>query len=208
MTDEEKIANAMTAGPTFITADAAVLDDPSSPVNDPRCDSANWLQIAGKPFGAEREASGANALGLSYMLQGGSVADNDDPSVDGPAAGEEWQIDPPHVMVNSAKEWDPAIYAHDHAADGPTGPWIMFSGTPAEYIMFPIELVPVESEAGDDKIANALSAGPTWLREGAGVIDWPAEAGGEVSEAPAQRQWLDVYSGQSWLAHKRSDVLG
>lgn len=212
MTDEEKIANAMTAGPTSVTANAAIHDfpaedggdevelragtngwicypdNPSNPINDPSCYDANWQQIHGKAFGAEREAH--NALGVSYMLQGGNVADNDDPSVTVPAAGEEWQTDPPHVMVNIPVEWDMSVYSHDHASGDP---WVMFGGTPMEHVMFPVELVPVESEAGDDKIANALSAGPTWIREGAGVIDWPTEAGGEVIELrPSINGWTCI----------------
>lgn len=212
MTDDEKITSAMSAGPAFITANAAVLDwpraegekpvelragtngwlcrpdDPFTPVHDPRCFDANWQQINGKAFGAEREAH--NALGTAYMLQGGNAANNDDPSVMEPAAGMEWQTDPPHVMVNLPIEWDLSVYAHEHDSGGP---WVMFGGTPVEHMMFPIEMVPVESEAGDDKIANAVSAGPTWIREGAGVIDWPTAAGGEVVELrPSTNGWTCI----------------
>jgi hypothetical protein len=124
------------------------------------------------------------------MLQGGNAADNDDPSVIELPAGEEWQTDPPHVMINSPVEWDLSVYSNDHHSGGP---WVMFGGSPVEHMMFPAEMVPVESEAGDDKIANALSAGPTWIREGAGVIDWPTTAGGEVSELrPGTNGWTCI----------------
>ena len=209
MTDDEKIANAMIAGIPSIVANAAILDwpseegaeavelrpgtngwlcrtdDPITPVNDPRCFDANWQLTNGVAFGPEREAH--SALGLAYMLNGGNAADNDDPSVVEPAAGQEWQTDPPHVMVNSPIQWDPAVYSNDHHSGGP---WVMFGGTPIEHVMFPIEMVPLESEAGDDKIANALSAGPTSIREGAAVMDWPAEAGGELTELrPGTNGW-------------------
>ena len=69
------------------------------------------------------------------MLQGGSVAHNDDPSVMEPPAGQEWQIDPPHVMLVSPQPWDPALFTNDHHSGGP---WIMFAGTPAEHLMVPV----------------------------------------------------------------------
>ena len=49
----------------------------------------------------------------------------------------------------------------------------------------PVEMVPLESEAGDDKIANALSAGPASITADAAVMDWPSEAGGELTELRA-----------------------
>jgi hypothetical protein len=177
-TDEDKIANAMSAGPLSIAQDAAVIDwpidptlgegkelrtgtngwvcrpdDPTSPTNDPRCLDANWLAVFGLPFGPEREAH--VALGVAYMLQGDSVADNDDPSALQPPPGQEWQIDPPHIMVVSPRQLDLTLYSTDHHSGGP---WVMFGGTPAEHLMAPVEEV-ASVEAGD-KVANAMSAGP------------------------------------------------
>ena len=107
---DDKIANAMSAAPMAIAKDAAVLDwpseagatpvelragtngwvcrpdDPVSISNDPRCFDATWLKIIGKPFGPEREAT--LLPGVAYMLQGGCVADYNDPSVLSPAAGQ------------------------------------------------------------------------------------------------------------------------
>ena len=68
------------------------------------------------------------------MLQGGSVADNDDPSVTEPAAGAEWQIDPPHVMIVSPEPLDRPVFHRYHAG----GPWVMCGGTPFEHIMVPL----------------------------------------------------------------------
>lgn len=209
MSVDQKIENAMSAGPASITAEATINDWPSepggeqtelragsngwvclpddvvTPVNDPRCFDPNWLAIFGTEFGPDRETY--TALGLSYMLQGGAAADNDDPSVIEPVAGTEWQIDPPHVMIASPQPWDMAANSQDPTAGGS---WIMFGGTPVEHTMMPVEMVPLEEEAGDDKIANALSAGPSSIREGAAVMDWPAEAGGEMSELrPGTNGW-------------------
>jgi hypothetical protein len=74
-------------------------------------------------------------IGIAYMLQGGPVADNDDPMVMEPPAGQEWQMDPPHIMVLSPLGWDPEIFPTDIASGGP---WIMFGGTPYEHLMFPV----------------------------------------------------------------------
>jgi hypothetical protein len=149
---------------------------------------ANWLAIFGTDFGPDREAH--KMLGISYMLQGGSVAHNDDPSIMEPASGGEWQIDPPHIMVVSPKQWDLAVFTNDHHSGGP---WIMFGGTPAEHVMIPVEAVALESEAGDDKIANAMSAGPSSIAEEAAIMDWPAEAGGELVELrPGTNGWTCV----------------
>jgi hypothetical protein len=191
--DEDKIANAMSAGPASIAQDAAVIDwpidptlgegeelragangwvcrpdDPTTPTNDPRCLDTNWLNVFGLAFGPEREAH--TAIGVSYMLQGGSVAHNDDPSVMEPAAGQEWQIDPPHIMLVSPRPWDPALFSSDHHSGGP---WIMFGGTPAEHLMVPVEMVAIEE--AEDKIANAMSAGPESIAQAAAIIDWPID---------------------------------
>jgi hypothetical protein len=203
MSAEEKITNAMTAGPASISADAAVLDwpseaggelielragtndwtcfpdDPSTPANDPICADQVWLEwFKAVVAGTDPVVT---SIGFSYMLQGGAVVDNNDPTAK-PTDGQEWQIDPPHVMVVSPTPWDPALFTNDHHSGGP---WVMFGGTPREHIMIPAEMPPLASEAGDDKIANALSAGPSSIAEGAGVLDWPTEAGGELVELRA-----------------------
>ena len=51
-----------------------------------------------------------------------------------PAAGQEWQIDPPHIMVLSPLGWDAEIFPPDIDS----GPWIMFDDTPYEHLMFPV----------------------------------------------------------------------
>ncbi|MCL4860487.1 MAG: hypothetical protein KJZ93_13815, partial [Caldilineaceae bacterium] len=143
-------------------------DDPTSPTNDPRCLDANWRNVFGLQFGPDREAQ--TALGIAYMLQGDSVADNDDPSALQPPPGQEWQIDPPHIMVVSPRALDPTIYSTDHHSGGP---WIMFAGTPAEHLMAPVEVAPSVDAA--DKIANAMSAAPLSIAQDATIIDWPID---------------------------------
>ena len=193
LTAADKITNAMTAAPSSVAADAAVRDwpidatlgeakelrpgtngwvcrpdDPSSPTDDPRCLDANWLNVFGLDFGPEREAQ--SNIGISYMLMGDSVADNDDPSALVPPAGQGWQLDPPHLMVASPRPLDPALYTTDHHSGGP---FIMFGGTPAEHIMVPVANVPAQDAA--DKIANAMSAAPMIIAQDATIIDWPID---------------------------------
>jgi hypothetical protein len=99
-----------------------------------------WLEwLKAGMAGTERNIA---SVGFNYTLQGGSVADNDDPTLMEPAAGEEWQIDPPHLMILSPDGFDPADSSTDHHSGGP---WIMFEGTPAEHLMVPV----VEVEGHD-----------------------------------------------------------
>ena len=75
-----------------------------------------------------------NSCVKSVQLHG-SITDNDDPTVMEPPAGQEWQMDPPHIMVPVAlglgprnlpdrhRDWRPV----DHVRD-----------TPSEHLMFPV----------------------------------------------------------------------
>lgn len=160
LSEEDKIANSLSAAPASVAAGAAVVDwpvdptlgdgkelragsngwvcrpdDPTTPTNDPRCLDANWRNVFGLEFGVEREAH--KAIGIAYMLQGGSVAHNDDPAMMEPAAGHEWQIDPPHIMLVSPVPWDRELFTNDPHSGGP---WLMFPGTPAEHLMVPVDM--------------------------------------------------------------------
>ena len=108
-TDEEKIASITGAGPSVITDNASVLDwpaekgakpvqlregtngwvcrpdDPMTPILDSRCFDPTYVKLLGVPFGPDREA--VNSFGVSYMLNGGNAANNDDPAVITPTVG-------------------------------------------------------------------------------------------------------------------------
>jgi hypothetical protein len=153
---DDKIGNAMSAGPASIAEQATIMDwpaeaggdlvelragdngwtcvpdDPTNPENDPMCLDEEWLGwLKAYMAGAEPKI---DHIGIAYMLQGGPVADNDDPMVMEPPAGQAWQMDPPHIMVLSPLGWDAELFPADVAA----GPWIMFDDTPYEHLMFPI----------------------------------------------------------------------
>jgi hypothetical protein len=155
---DDKIANAMSAAPMAIAQGAAVQDwpselggeakelragsngwlcrpdDPATPANDPRCWDPNWRKLNGTAFGPDREA--VSNPGVAYMLQGDSVADNDDPTLTTPPAGKEWQNGPPHIMINLPQPLDLALFSKDPHSGGP---WIMYGGTPREHLMVPVQ---------------------------------------------------------------------
>lgn len=157
-TADAKIANAMSAAPAVIGKSAAVIDwpasetdtnypelrkgtngwtclpdNPTSPGNDPICVDGNamaWFQAYLK-----KETPTITQAGIGYMLQGGSDASNTDPFATEPAAGQEWMNAPAHIMLFPASDLDPNVYGIE--MDG--GPWIMWSGTPYEHLMVPVQ---------------------------------------------------------------------
>jgi hypothetical protein len=152
-----KIANAMNAAPSAISANATILDNalddagafvvlrdgsndwscfpdfPASPGNDPQCLDQTWLEWL-DAFVAGDEPK-VTVPGLAYMLQGGSDPSNTDPLATEPAAGEEWVSSLPHVMLLLPGELDQSLFSTDHHAGGP---FIMWAGTPYEHIMMPV----------------------------------------------------------------------
>jgi hypothetical protein len=192
MSDEEKIANAMSAAPDFISTGATVIDfdasgalvtlqegtngwtclpdNPGSPTNDPMCGDAMWIEwLKGYSTGAEPNIT---APGIAYMLQGESGASNSDPSLTEPPAGEDWIEDGPHIMVLLPEPLDQAVFTTTHLV---TAPYIMFGGTPYEHLMVPVETV--AAQPADDKIANAMSAAPAAIAENATLVDFDPSAG-------------------------------
>ncbi len=155
--DEAKIKNAMSAAPMAIAKDATILDwpasesaspkqlragkngwvcfpnDPTTPVNDPMCIDEVFQRMIDaylqkKPFSTD-------TAGVSYMLQGGAAASNTDPFKTSPGPGEEWMIDPPHVMWISPNPADlDKLSVDPHSG----GPYVMWKGTPYAHVMIPL----------------------------------------------------------------------
>lgn len=202
MSDDEKIANAMLAGPVAVAEGATIADwpsdasgtmpelragtngwtclpdDPATPTNDPYCIDGTWLEFFAAFMGGRDPEY--HDIGIGYMLQGGSGASSTDPFLMEPAAGEEWMVDGPHFMVVTPGDLDPAVFPVDPMLGMP---YIMFEGTPYEHLMIPVETV--AAQPADDKIANAMSAAPAAVAEGAAIMDWPAEPGGTLTELRA-----------------------
>lgn len=154
MTDEEKIADAMSAAPSFITDNATIMDgdmtvlregtngwvcQPSSPVvlaagaHDPWCIDEVWqawleaLQTQTEPV-IERP-------GISYMLAGG-LGSNTDPYATEPTDDNDWHADGPHIMILvpdlSVLE---GVTSEHHSG----GPYVMFPNTPYAHLMVLVE---------------------------------------------------------------------
>ncbi len=156
-TPQEKITNAMSAGPSAIAKDAAVLDWPTteggdfaelrkwtngltclpdypvSPGNDPMCLDGVWLEWF-QAYAMKKDPV-VTHTGIAYMLQGGSDASNTDPFAMEPAPGEDWMDAPPHVMVVSPNKSDLKAYGSTMGS----APWIMWENTPYEHLMVPVQ---------------------------------------------------------------------
>ena len=151
------IDNAMSAAPSALSDDATILDNAlnedgtfvmlregsngwycfpdvlSTPTNDPSCNDKTWLDWT-YAFVANKEPN-VTVPGLAYMLQGGSDASNTDPAATEPAAGEEWVLSPPHIMILLPGKLDQTVFSTDAHSGGPS---IMWAGTPYEHIMMPV----------------------------------------------------------------------
>jgi hypothetical protein len=154
---EIKIANAMSAGPLGITADATIIDmafdadgkfvvlrpgangwfcatdDPATPLNDPACYDQVWLDWV--YAWAAGEAPNVTKPGFAYMYQGGDDASNTDPAATEPAPGEARSHSGPHVMIVLPASVDLSGLSTVH---GTADPWVMWAGTPYEHIMMPV----------------------------------------------------------------------
>lgn len=157
-TDEEKIANAISAAPEAVGRDATVVevddkghmrtlrqgannftcvpDLPMTPGNDPQCADKNamaWLEawMAHKP-------PPAGKIGFIYMLQGSSDASNTDPYASEPEPGRKWVNTGPHIMVVNAGDMV-SEYPSQKENPDTRQPYMMWSETPYEHLMIPVE---------------------------------------------------------------------
>ena len=111
-------------------------DAPDTPGPDPMCfdqNAANWVQAW-----VGRKPPPANAVGLMYMLEGGTDASNTDPYATAPTKENHWVETGPHVMIVGAA---PEFYAmYPGQADPDTAaPYVMWSGTPYQHLMIPVK---------------------------------------------------------------------
>ena len=109
-------------------------DAPDTPGPDPMCfdqNAASWVAawVGHKP-------PPANAVGLMYMLEGGTDASNTDPYAKAPTGGDDWVKTGPHIMVVGSKE---ILTGHPADASPDTKvPYVMWSGTPYAHLMVPV----------------------------------------------------------------------
>jgi len=112
-------------------------DNPNTPTNDPMCaDENSMLWIQAKMTHAQPPEG---KVGITYMLQGDSVASNINPYATTPPAGGKWLTDGPHMMIFNTKV---LLDAYPHAVTetpDTTQPYVMFAGTPYAHLMIPVK---------------------------------------------------------------------
>jgi hypothetical protein len=144
---KSKVKNALSAAPAEIAKGATVVDWDQTMLregsngwvclpdggNGPMCLDEEWLGWATAWVGHTKPD--VKKLGMAYMLAGGKDASNTDPFATEPAAGEDWIITGPHVMIVVP---DPSSL--DALPNDPNsgGPYVMFQGTPYAHIMMPV----------------------------------------------------------------------
>jgi hypothetical protein len=154
LTDEEKIADAISAAPSFITYNATVMDwdmrvlregtngwvcQPSTPVTlaagsrDPWCIDEVW-QAWSEALAAQTEPVTLRP-GISYMLAGG-LGSNTDPYATGPTDDNDWHADGPHIMILVPDLSTLEGVTSEHQSGGP---YVMFPNTPYAHLMVLVE---------------------------------------------------------------------
>ena len=153
--EQDRAALAMSAAPAEIGAEATLMDRDETGALIPLRDGTNgWLCVTDENpvapgeypacldgawqawFAAYQagEAPEIDGIGMSYMLQGGPAASNTDPMATAPPEGQDWLMDPPHLMVIVP---DPAMLDAFPTEHGGGGPYVMWAGTPYAHLMVP-----------------------------------------------------------------------
>ena len=152
-TAEDKIARAMTAAPSDISDGATIMDVDGTILREgtngwvclpgiglipgdqhPMCNDAVWMKwMAAAGSGS---AFSTDVIGVSYMLMGDAMVNNDNPMATDPNDGGVWVQEGPHIMV---------LFPNmDMLADLPRtpyvgGPYVMWGDTPLGHVMMPLE---------------------------------------------------------------------
>lgn len=156
--DQDRMALAMRAAPPAVGSDATLMDrDEAGDMVLLREGSNGWLCVTDENhqgpgdhpicldqawqawFGAYQagEVPDIDGIGISYMLQGGPAASNTDPMATTPPEGEDWLMDPAHIMIVVP---DPAMLDAFPTEHGTGGPYVMWAGTPYAHLMVPTNL--------------------------------------------------------------------
>jgi hypothetical protein len=109
-------------------------DSPATPGADPMCADANAMKWADAWIHHKPPPTGA--VGVMYMLEGGTDASNTDPYATKPTAENDWVKTGPHIMVVGSKE----VLAGYPSGSKPdtSAPYVMWAGTPYAHLMVPI----------------------------------------------------------------------
>jgi len=150
---DNKIARAISAAPSDISAKATIMDVDGTVLREgsngwvclpgiglipgdehPMCNDAVWMKWMAA-VGAGTEFS-TDIVGFSYMLQGDAMVNNDNPMATDPNDGGVWVQDGPHLMVLFPNMDMLADLPRDPFAGGP---YVMWGETPLAHVMLPLE---------------------------------------------------------------------
>lgn len=152
-TAEDKIARAMSAAPSDISEAATIMDVDGTILREgsngwvclpgiglipgdqhPMCNDAVWMKwMAAAGSGS---AFSTDVVGVSYMLMGDAMVNNENPMATDPNDGGVWVQEGPHMMI---------VFPNmDMLADLPRdpfagGPYVMWGETPLAHVMLPTE---------------------------------------------------------------------
>lgn len=155
-----QIARATSAGPPSIRDDAAVMTvdaqghmsrlrtgsngwtcfprDIGTPTESPLCfdkQGLAWYEAA-----MMGKAPDPDSVGLSYMLQGGSVWSNIHGDATKPEPGQNTYVSvPPHVMILSAKVAAASGYPSGQVNPDTSKPFVMQGGGPLAIVIMPVK---------------------------------------------------------------------
>ncbi|MFI5279356.1 MAG: hypothetical protein ACHQU1_02585 [Gemmatimonadales bacterium] len=111
-----------------------VADDTTAHHMGAICADAEWMKWFAawqghKPFTV-------TSVGTAYMLAGSNDASNTDPFAMAPAAGKDWVVTGPHLMIIA-----PGAHPYAGLPTEPTttGPYVMFPNTPYAHLMVPAQ---------------------------------------------------------------------
>ncbi len=151
--NDAKIARAMSAAPADISTDATIMDVDGTilregsndwvclpgvgliPGDDhPMCNDPVWKKLMAA-FASGTQFS-TDVVGVSYMLQGDALVNNDNPMATDPNDGGVWVQDGPHLMMLFPNMEMLAELPRDPFVGGP---YVMWGETPLAHVMVPIE---------------------------------------------------------------------
>ena len=148
--DAAYIARAASAAPKEVSKGAAIVRmDPNGKMTTIRPGKNGFSCMV---MGAETMCADANSLaffdawakhqpppdklGLTYMLRGDEGASNTDPYATAKTADNHWVVTGPHIMIVGAGS--KTLGLPSGADADPTGPYMMWPGTPYEHAMIPV----------------------------------------------------------------------
>jgi hypothetical protein len=148
-TDTEYTARAMTAAPPEVAHDATIVrmmkgaaETLKKGTNEYTCVVGTAGPMCMAPIAMEwvyawqKHTPPPNALGFIYMLNGDTGMSNTDPWATKPTPGNHWVVTGPHIMMvglGVKRMTFPRALDPD-----PTKPYVMWSGTPYEHVMVPL----------------------------------------------------------------------